>query len=54
LNPGHGKNKKIIYKGKELTVPQNPEIFELRDYGSFETLAKYAEALRFISMPPQF
>ncbi len=52
LNPDHGKNKKVIYNGKQLSVPQNTEIFELKDYASFEKLNKYAEALRFISLPP--
>ncbi len=52
LNPIHGKNKKINYNGKQLTVSSNIEVFELKDYTSFETLCNYAEALRFISKPP--
>ena len=35
LNPEHGKSKKVAYNGKQLSIPQNIEVFKLKDNSSF-------------------
>lgn len=52
LNSTKGRNKKIIFKGKLLIVPQNTEIFEVKNSTSFELLKKYAETMQLILVPP--
>jgi len=52
LNPGFILGHKILFKGKELPVPKEVDIFDLSNVPSIEYLYKYVEVIGGISIPP--